>query len=333
MLSKDISRTIALTVALGVVAGPAVAFEAGYIGSAQKPGLVLGNAAVTPPAGLYMFDQALTYSGALVGPGAPGASGGDKVSVHIAAAAAGLLWVPGWTVLGATYNAVIVQPFMMVDVGSPVNVNPAGMHNTFLAPIELSWKLGDSGFYAKAGFGMWMPTGTTSGPNGLGNIGAPWWTFQPNLVISYFKDGWNLTANVFEEINTASSVTGYTTGNVLHAEFTATKTIGSWTFGPVSYYVGQVTSDKSSAFYGGAVNVNRYDILAAGALVGYNFGPASLNVWATQDVSARAFGGTPRFGVDSATVARGFTLFASLSYRLWGPDDQGMPAARTMFHK
>jgi hypothetical protein len=332
MLSQRIFAAT-LIMGLAAVARPAVAFEAGYIGSAQKPGLVLGNAAATPPAGLYMFDQALTYSGSLVGPGAPGAGGGDKASVHIAAGAAGLLWVPGWIVLGATYDAVIVQPFMMVDVGAPVNVNPAGMHNTFLAPVELSWKLGDSGFFVKAGFGMWMPTGSTSGPNGLGNVGAPWWTFQPNVVISYFKDGWNLTANVFEEINTASSVTGYTSGNVLHAEFTATKTIGSWTFGPVAYYVGQVTGDQSSAFYAGAINVNRYDIWAAGALVGYNFGPASLNVWATQDVSARASGGTPRFGADSAAVARGFTLFASLSYRLWAPDDAGAAPTRPMFRK
>ncbi|OKO74267.1 hypothetical protein AC630_27025 [Bradyrhizobium sp. AS23.2] len=266
---------------------PASAFEAGYVGSAQKPGLVLGNAAVTPPPGLYMFDQAVAYSGSLIGPGAPNV-GGESTSVHIPAVAAGLLWVPGWTLLGATYDAVIVQPVMMVDVGSPVNVSPVGMHNTFLAPAELSWKLGDSGFYVKAGFGMWMPTGTTAGANGLGNVGAPWWTFQPNFVVSYFRDGWNLTANVFEEINTASTVTGYTSGNVLHAEFTTTKTIGNWTFGPVGYYVGQVSGDKSSAFYAGAVNVNRYDIWGVGALVGYNFGPASLNVWATQEVSARA---------------------------------------------
>jgi hypothetical protein len=331
MLSRRIFVS-ALTAGMAIVFKPAAAFEAGYIGSAQKPGLVLGNAAATPPAGLYMFDQALAYSGSLVGPGAPNAAG-DKTSVHIAAAAAGLLWVPGWTVLGATYNAVIVQPFLMVDVGSPVNVNPAGMHNTFLAPVELSWKLGDSGFYLKAGLGMWMPTGTTSGSNGLGNIGAPWWTFQPNLVISYFKDGWNLTANVFEEINTANSVTDYTSGNVLHAEFTATKTLGNWTFGPVAYYVGQVSDDKSSAFYASAVNVNRYDIWGAGALVGYNFGPASLNVWATQDVSARASGGTPASGIDSAAVSRGFTVFASLSYRLWAPDASGAAPARTLFHK
>lgn len=312
----------AVTMGLASVARPAAAYEIGYIGSAQKPGLVLGTAAATPPPGLYMFDQALVYSGALVGPGAPSV-GGEKTSVHIAAAAAGLLWVPGWTMLGATYDAVVVQPVMMLDLGAPVSINPLGMHNTFVAPAELSWKLGDSGFFAKAGLGIWMPTGSISGPNGLGNMGAPWWTFEPNLVLSYFKDGWNLTANVFGEINTASTVTGYTSGNVLRAEFTATKTLGKWTVGPVAYYVGQVSDDKSSAFYGGAINANRYDIWAVGALIGYNFGAATLNLWATQDISAHASGGTPLFGVDSASIARGLTVFCSLSYRLWGPDAPG----------
>jgi hypothetical protein len=38
----------------------------------------------------------------------------------------------------------------------------------------------------------------------------------------------------------------------------------------VAYYVGQVSDDTSSAFYQGAINVNRYNIWAAGAELGYN---------------------------------------------------------------
>src|SRR3954453_8905962 len=132
------------------------------------------------------------------------------------------------------------------------------MHNAFFAN-ELSWNLGNSGFFVKAGLGMCVPTGPQPGPSGLGNVGNPWWTFQPELVVSYLKDGWNLTANLFQEINTANSITGYRSGDVFHAEFTAPKTIGNWTFGPVAYYAGQVTDDKSSAFYGNAINVNRYN--------------------------------------------------------------------------
>jgi hypothetical protein len=326
-------KTLIVGACLATTAGrtTAHAYEFGFAGAAQKPGLVLGNAAATPPPGLYMFDQVFTYQSQIVGPGAPNVAG-SATSVHAAEAASGLLWVPGWNFLGASYDAVVVAPFVMSDVGSPVNVTPSGMHNTFIAPVELSWRLGDSGFFVKAGLGMYVPDGTTSGINGLGNVGNPWWTFQPNLVVSYLKDGWNLTANIFQEINTKSTVTGYRSGDVLHAEFTATKTVGKWTVGPVAYYAGQVTDDTSSAFYSGAINTNRYNIWAAGGLVGYNFGPATLNVWALNEISAHASGGTPMGGLDTATITKGFSVFASLSYRLWAPDES--PASqKPMFHK
>ena len=49
---------------------------------------------------------------------------------------------------------------------------------------------------------------------------------------------------MYVEFNTANTVTHYTSGDIFHADFTATKTIGKWTIGPVAYYVGQVTDDK-----------------------------------------------------------------------------------------
>ena len=252
--------------------------------------------------------------------------------MQAASAAAGVLWVPGWMFLGATYNAVLVQPFAMDSVGSPVNIQQSGVKNTYIVPAELSWRFGDSGFFLKSGLGIYVPTGTQTGINGLGSVGNPWWTFQPEVLVSYLKDGWNLTANFFYEINTKNSITGYRSGDVLHAEFTAAKTIGNWTIGPVAYYAGQVTNDASSSFYGNAININRYNVWAAGGLVGYNFGPATLNVWAFNEFSADASGGTPIAGIDSATITKGFSVFASLSYRLWGPD-QPAPAQRPLIHK
>ncbi|MBR1177207.1 transporter [Bradyrhizobium sp. KB893862 SZCCT0404] len=322
--------------AVAAVAGstPAVAYEFGYAGWAQKPGITLGGGtAADPPPGLYSFNQVFTYQANIVGPGAPNV-GGVATPVHAAVEASGLLWVPGWTFLGATYDAVIVQPWVMADVGNPVNINPAGMHNTFIVPAELSWRLGDSGFFIKAGLGIYVPNGTISGVNGLGNIGNPWWTFQPNLVVSYLKDGWNLTANLYQEMNTRSTVTNYKTGDILHAEFTATKTIGNWTFGPVGYFAGQVTNDSSSAFYGNAINTNRYALWAAGGLVGYNFGPAALTVWATHEFSASASGGTAAPpGFDSASITKGYSVFANLSFRLWAPDEPAAPPKRPFVHK
>lgn len=300
---------------MSVIVTTANAYEFGSPGWQQKPGLVIGAAAAAPPPGLYGFDQVFTYQSHLVGPGAPAATG-VKADVF----AQGFVWVPGWNFLGATYDAVAVLPFISASVGPPINANPSGMHNAFFAN-ELSWKLGDSGFFVKTGLGIYAPTGTQQGPNGLGNVGNPWWTFQPNFVVSYLKDGWSLTANVFDEINTASTVTNYRSGDVLHAEFTATKTIGNWTLGPVAYYVGQVTDDRSSAFYGGAINVNRYNIWAAGGMVGYNFGPVSVSVWGTQELSSNASGGTAGPpGLDTAAITKGFSVFAQLNYRIWAPD-------------
>ncbi|MDH2401843.1 transporter [Bradyrhizobium sp. SSUT18] len=316
------------------VATPAVAYEFGYIGQAQKPGVTLGGGtAADPPPGIYSFNQVFTYQARLTGPGAPNV-GGVAAPVHAAVEASGLLWVPGWTFLGATYDAVIVQPWLMGDIGAPVNVNQAGMHNTFIVPAELSWRFGDSGFFIKAGLGIYVPDGTISGANGLGNVGNPWWTFQPNLIVSYLKDGWNFTANLSQEMNTRSTVTNYKSGDIFHAEFTATKTIGNWTFGPVGYYAGQVTNDSPSAFYAGAINTNRYALWAAGGLVGYNFGPAALFVWATKEFSASASGGTAAGpGFDSASIAKGYSVFANLSFRLWAPDGPDAAPKRPFIHK
>ena len=328
-INGRILATVLAVASLGATS--ANAFEFGYAGWAQKPGITLGGGtAGVPPPGLYSFNQVFTYQSNIVGPGAPNA-GGAATPVHAAVEASGLLWVPGWTFLGATYNAVIVQPWIMADVGSPVNLQMAGMHNTYIVPGELSWKLGDSGFFVKTGLGIYVPNGSISGPAGLNNVGNPWWTFQPELVVSYLKDGWNLTANLFQEINTGNTITGYRSGDVLHAEFTATKTIGNWTLGPVAYYAGQVTDDKSSAFYGNAINVSRYNIWAGGGLVGYNFGPAALTLWATHEFYSNASGGTAGPpGVDTASITKGYSVFANLSFRLWGPD---APPKRPQFTK
>jgi hypothetical protein len=334
----------ALLAAAGVAAfafSPANAYEGGYPGWAQKPGALIGASAGVPPPGIYMFNQVFTYQTNLVGPltNFIGTHNGVQAAVDVQ----GFVFVPGWTFLGATYDAVIAQPFVMFGIAGPLNLNPfistvnSGIHNTFIAPIELSWSnIGGTGFAVKTGLGMYVPDGTVQGPTGLQNVGAPFWTFQPELALSYLGNGWNLTAFSFIEINTRNSRDGYTTGDIFHVDFTATKTIGKWTIGPVGYYVGQVTNDKCplftcTAFGGTAVNAQRFNIFALGGLVEYNFGPASFSVWATQELTANAKNAAVPPAADESTITRGMTVFATLSYRLWGPE---APATKApMIHK
>jgi hypothetical protein len=340
----------ALLAAAGMLAlswSPASAIEA-FVNPQTKPGVLIGASAGVPPPGIYMFNQVFTYQANLAGPGVKSALGGNtKVGDQAAVDVQGFLFVPGWTFLGATYDALIVQPFVEGSLGQPFNIQESGVHNTYIVPVELSWKLADSGFAIKTGLGIYVPDGTqhnftpgvtgSSAGTGYPFIGDPYWTFQPEFIISYLKDGWNLSAAIYDEINTRNTVTHYTTGNILHADFTATKTIGKWTFGPVAYYYGQVSDDSCSPpscgyATGTLLNPQRFDIWAVGGLIGYNFGPAALSVWATQEVSAKASNAAAvaATGADFSLVHQGMTVFATLSYRLWGPDAGQKPA---MIHK
>jgi hypothetical protein len=329
-----------LAAAAGVAAfafSPANAYEGG-VSWQSKPGVFIGASAGMPPPGIYMFNQVFTYQANLAGPGVNNALAGAKVGVQAAVDVQGFIFVPGWTFLGATYDALIVQPFVMSSVGEPVNFQASGVHNTYFVPVELTWKLGTSGFVVKSGLGIYTPSGTIQGPTGFANQGNPYWTFQPELAISYLANGWNLTAFIYDEINTANSRDNYTQGDIFHVDFTATKTIGKWTFGPVGYYVAQVTDDKCpvgvcTAFNAAGIlpNTQRFQILALGGLVEYNFGPASFSVWATQEVYAKASGAiNPLNGADISLTTRGMTVFSTLSYRLWAPEE---PPKAPMFHK
>ena len=336
----------ALLAAAGVAAfafSPANAYEGGA--AQTKAGSFIGASACMPPPGIYMFNQVFTYQSNLVGPGVATALGGARTGVQAAVDVQGFIFVPGWTFLGATYDALIVQPFVMQSLGQPIPGQASGAFNTYFVPVELTWKLGTSGFVTKAGLAFYAPTGTIQGPAGISNVGKPFFTFQPEFALSHLKDGWNLTAFLYEEFNTANTRDRYTNGDIFHLDFTATKTIGKWTFGPVGYYVAQVTDDKCpvgvcTATHPGVVsptgviigNAQRFQVFALGGLVEYNFGAASFSVWATQEIMARA---SNRFalaatGEDFSLITRGSTVFATLSYRLWAPEEPPKPA---MFRK
>jgi hypothetical protein len=332
-------NTKTLLAAAGIAAvafSPAAyATEGGDI--ATKPGAFIGASAGVPPPGIYMFNQVFTYQANLQGPGTASLNppGTHKTGVQAAVDVQGFLFVPGWTFLGATYDAVIVQPFVMQSLGTPINLQGSGAFNTYIVPIELSWKFGTSGFAVKTGVGIYLPNGCTTGPTGLGCEANPYATFQPELILSYIKDGWNLSAAIYDEINTKNHDDNYTTGDIFHVDFTATKTIGKWTFGPVGYYVAQVTDDKCPASCTALGNstlghTGRFSEWAAGALVGYDFGPASFSVWATQEFAATAHNSAAAAGADPSLVAEGATVFATLSYRLWAPE---APVAPAMYHK
>jgi hypothetical protein len=306
---------IAIAAPALLAASPARAVEAGYPGWSQPPGTFLGITAASPAPGLYGFTQVFASQGHLVGPGAPHVNGATT-QVHTTSLVGGLVWAPGWEVLGAKYDALLVQPYTMADAGPPLNATKNGFHNTVVIPGELSWALGDSGVFVKAGLAVGIPDGSRSGPSGLSRIGNPWWVTQPLLAVSYLRGGWNLTANLSEEFNSRNRTTDYKSGDIAHAEFTGTHAFGKWTIGPVATFVGQVSDDESSAFYHGAVNAARFRIWSVGASVNYNFGPLAMGLQALNDLSAKASGGhAAAGGPDTASITKGAKVFFNTSFR------------------
>ena len=308
---------LATTAWLAMSQMPARAFEQGYPGFVQPSGVFLSTVASDPPPGLYGAVTGYDIDARLGGPGAPQV-GGVPTKVQVAAIVPSLLYVPGVTILGGDYSAIIAQPLAHTALSNPVNQDASGLHNTIIFPAQLSYKFGEN-LYVKPSFGVVVPTGTIDGPSGLGNNGNPWFTFLPRLVLTYTKENYNFTVNALGEINTTNYITGYHSGSNVRVEALATRTFGRFTIGPAFTYLAQVSNDTSSAFYNGAIHVERFDQEAVGALIGYDFGPASLTVFGTQDVHIAASGGTPipqAPRVDSASFPRGFRFFTQLNFKI-----------------
>jgi hypothetical protein len=119
--------------------------------------------------------------------------------------------VPGWTFLGASYAASIVQgeyfglgassvnpPFATSGIAGPE------LANTNFTPITLSWTLGH-GWFTALGVTFVAPIGSQwrSTATDL-NLNPDFWTIAPGWAISYLDANWMLSANFRCDINTAS---------------------------------------------------------------------------------------------------------------------------------
>ena len=327
-MSKMMNVAVAV-VASGVTLGfasSAFAYERGYGGFSINPGSFLNLPATTPPPGLYgslVFNQTGLD---IVGPSAF-STNGQPTHVDVSAPVEILTIVPGFNFLGGVYSAGFAQQENYNAQSAPQNIIRSGIHNSSITPISLGYKLGDTGVYAKVYTAVVFPDGTQDGPTGLGNAGVPFWTIRPGLGLEFQKGGFTFNNNLVAEYNTKNFITSYQTGTELRDEFTITKTLGRFTFGPAFAYIAQVTNDTSSKYYNYAINTNRYDQIGIGAIAGYDFGPVSLSVYGLQDVHASASGGTPAKagGPETGVTTAGYSVYAQVSFRIPGIFGVGEP--------
>jgi hypothetical protein len=257
------------------------------------PGLTLGVAvAVLPPPGLYYTSRSAYYNAELIeGDGRYGGRHANALSEG-----AQLIFVPGWEVLGAKVRLSMTQTllYLQQDRSAPVPVaqrgssNLLGLGNLKIQPIDLAWTLG-GGFFVSAAFGVYAPTGYWAF-NSPVNTGANFWTLEPSVAFSYFKDGWNATLHAVYNVNGENPRNHYDSGDLLFLNGTLTKNIAGFDIGPVGYYMKQVTDDAN---YGGRTTFGGIVLppgeqLAVGLSIIRRVGHANLQVMYTQDIYARS---------------------------------------------
>jgi len=340
-LNKIVTAGLA-ALAIAGAASSALAEESGSFQnrlSGATIGLPLG---ALPPAGLYtgletaylgMPSSVRSTGSFLAAAGAP--PGSVRFALPAIANAIPLLYVPGWNFLGATYALSVVQAFYENTTCALSGCTGAGFFgtaganqvigggfvtaNTTWSPIILSWNLG-GGLFASTGFTFMAPDGTKSNfPSGQITPNPDYWTLELPFALSYLGANWNVTGNFFYDFNTRSTgsccsaalSSGVTSGNLFYGDLHALYKMGKWSFGPVGSFEVQTTNDTGCSVVAAAAGVcNRFGYAQAGGLVGYDFGPVDLQIWAVDSFwSQNAAGG-----------AGNIEVYTRLGFRLWGPE-------------
>ncbi|HYB81078.1 MAG TPA: transporter, partial [Mycobacterium sp.] len=197
-------------------------------------------------------------------------------------------------------------------------------------------------------------------PAGLSASGLPVTVFQPELAISYESGPWLFTAYSYAEISTENTQTHYQSAPIFHEDLSLLYTAGKWSFGPVVDFFTQVGNDSSSSFYANTalnqncigaigfqcVNTSTYYQWSAGGLVQYNFGPVTVQFWATDVFAAGASGASPvcntalpAGGVcttgthDPGQTASYYELWFQASWALYTPEEPAAPVKRPLIYK
>lgn len=286
MMTSKLTKLVAAAGAAAFTgwAGQAYALE----GSTPfMPGVTVGTPiGVLPPAGVYGSDDNVIINGGLKSGNGSSRPANDTAYVNIPS----VLWSPGINILGATYAAAIAQPYVMQNlnltgVGGGQSIEQ-GLFNTIVSPINLSWNFHP--LFFKVGLAIYADDGYTSSapvPGGRVNNGIAndFWTFEPDVAVTYLENGWDFTANFVFDFNTTNNTTHYSSGDVAYVDLTAAKNVGKWVLGVGGDVEQQFTKDTG---FGAPANGDEQNRVILGPLVGYNFGPAELDFKALFDVHA-----------------------------------------------
>ena len=314
-------------VAIGATASSAFAAETGSFQN-RLAGATIGlPAGAAPPPGLYaslstFYLDVIPPGGASNGTWCISTVNGKCVNLPVILQTVPLVWVPGWTFLGATYEAAVAQSFYVFTAcggppfdgtcnsGAPINSGGFVYNNTFFNPITLSWNLG-GGWFVSAGFSFFAPDGTRQ----VGTPNPDYWTLEPALAVSYLGGSWVFSANMFYDFNTRSqgtccAQTKMTNGDLFYTDLTLLYKFGKWSIGPVGFIEAQTTPDTGCPVSSSVAPCGNLQAVGVGGLIGYDFGPVNLQVYVLDNV----------YGTNVALGPGSITFASRIGFQVWGPE-------------
>jgi hypothetical protein len=246
-----------------------------FAGSVTQPGETVGIATGIPlPQGVYFvdtFDWGIRTTIPSTGVG---------VNIPVVA------WSTPWTILGGRVQFLVATPELEAGVsGVPIAPATSPLYSySWYNPWtfgQIAWDLGN-GFGFSYGIGAYWAVDQALAWDST--------SLNQRFGFAYVKNNWAVAANViygieFNQFNFAPSSlgSGYcpVAGFACNADFvnldvSVTHKFGKWEVGPVAYASWDVSTPVAG--YG------RQSQLAVGALVGYDFGPVALQVYATRTV-------------------------------------------------
>jgi hypothetical protein len=251
-----------------------------HAGSVTQPGETVGVAAGAPlPPGVYFVNTA-SY-------GCRDLSPEDVCSLVTIPVIA---WSTPWTILGGRLQFLAFAPALEVGQDSEPAIDSFGLYRSgFYNPgalAQLAWDLGGGWGFSYA-VGAYFENDT--------DVSWSDTSINQRFAISYTGGGWNLTANLIWGIHTDSvngdpqlspcpGVSGLNCNpDFINLDLTATKKFGKWEIGPVAFGSWDI-SDPINSW-------PQQRQWAVGGLVGYDFGPVTLQVYGTTDVTQDNYNG------------------------------------------
>lgn len=234
-----------------LAANTAVALEGGTSSYLKGSRDFLGGIVPVEP-GVYMRNDIAYYDGSVDRTLLSGKVQG-KIEARLLVNLIRPTFVTPWELFGGTYAFGFTLPLVNAKLTGtlvrPKGTNEReehqdGLGDAILTPVLLGWHNGN--WHFNSNLSIWVPTGSYKDGRVL-NTGKNYWSLSPQVGITYLNPttGWDFSATGVYLLNFENSATNYHSGDVLHFDFAAGRSLNrSFKIGVVGYALQQITGDS-----------------------------------------------------------------------------------------